>query len=605
MNWFFSSGDAPFFFIEQLQTFSLFPNLWIGENEFGQSALPILWIDYPFRFITFLLFQLGFSWFWIDKFWWGLVLLLCVFCSYRFTKSWIGSLVYSTNTYILLLFDGGQIGVALAYGIFPLVVYYAMQFFSQHVSLRYAMKFGLSLGVLTFLDIRIAYIFYVFIFFLILKRSYEKKFIISKFIVLPFFIVLAINSFWIIPSLFFKGGITTSHMYQTSQQNDLSFFSVADFPHTLSLLHPNYPENIFGRVYFLKPEFLFIPVLAFSVFFIQKKQSDLIFFGILGLVGSFFAKGVHEPFGQVYEFFFRYVPGFFLFRDPTKWYVMTAVSYAILISGLFQTTSKKFIKLLFIVFWIFCLRYVFLGYVTGNMSPPSVSDDYIMLKNMLVNDRNFGRVLWLPIPEKHGFRNEIHPAVSVNSILSESSPSGIVRLFETDEVYASLRVYGISYVVVPEDTEKKIFLDDYSFNPHARNAIVEVLDRISYLQKHEKFKNLSVYSFSNLYDPIRFNGEGIPIASEKEDIWRMKLGKRENEGILHVDFSYDPHWKVEVGDHVISPIQSDRNFMKFIIPQGNEEYAVLRYASSSIASIAAIISWISVISLVLFIIIKR
>ena len=37
-------------------------------------------------------------------------------------------------------------------------------------------------------------------------------------------------------------------------------------PHALSLLHPNWPENLFGKVYFLQPEFLILPILAFSAF---------------------------------------------------------------------------------------------------------------------------------------------------------------------------------------------------------------------------------------------------------------------------------------------------------------------------------------------------
>jgi hypothetical protein len=59
MNFFFSSGDAPFFFEEQLKMLRFLPDLWRGQEGFGVSSLPLLWIDYPFRTITFILAKLG------------------------------------------------------------------------------------------------------------------------------------------------------------------------------------------------------------------------------------------------------------------------------------------------------------------------------------------------------------------------------------------------------------------------------------------------------------------------------------------------------------------------------------------------------------------
>ncbi|MEK9184848.1 MAG: hypothetical protein AAB866_01630, partial [Patescibacteria group bacterium] len=43
------------------------------------------------------------------------------------------------------------------------------------------------------------------------------------------------------------------------------------------------------------------------------------------------AKQPFPPFGQINVWLFQHFPGMIMFRDPTKWYVLTAVSYAILI----------------------------------------------------------------------------------------------------------------------------------------------------------------------------------------------------------------------------------------------------------------------------------
>ena len=62
---------------------------------------------------------------------------------------------------------------------------------------------------------------------------------------------------------------------------------------------------------------------------IIKKQ--IRFFLILSLLGVFLAKGSNEPFGQIYIWLFEHIPGFVMFRDPTKWYMLIAVSYSVLI----------------------------------------------------------------------------------------------------------------------------------------------------------------------------------------------------------------------------------------------------------------------------------
>src|SRR5437762_871250 len=111
MNWFFASGDAPFFFFEQLRQLQFFPDLWRGEEGFGVSYLPSLWVSYPFRLITLILSKLGFSWFVIDKLWWLGIFGLAVYGSYRLAKyvgipqhfRFITTIIYSTNTYFLLL----------------------------------------------------------------------------------------------------------------------------------------------------------------------------------------------------------------------------------------------------------------------------------------------------------------------------------------------------------------------------------------------------------------------------------------------------------------------------------------------------------------------
>jgi len=128
--WYFAGGDAGFYFAEQLQRLSWLPVSWHSEFGFGVSTLVRMWFDYPYQLFLKLLSSFGFSWFIIDKVLWLVVLVLGTYSSYTLGKyifekklpAAFTSLVYMINTYSLLLFAGGQIGVALAYAFAPFVL---------------------------------------------------------------------------------------------------------------------------------------------------------------------------------------------------------------------------------------------------------------------------------------------------------------------------------------------------------------------------------------------------------------------------------------------------------------------------------------------------
>ena len=148
-------------------------------------------------------------------------------------------------------------------------------------------------------------------------------------------IAAVVNAFWVIPMAVMKNNPLESLGSAYTSIDALKFYSFADFSHALSLLHPNWPENLFGKTYFLQSEFVIIPLIAFaSLLFIGQRadsKKQIVFFSILALIGAFLAKGAQEPFGSVYQWMFTHVPGFVMFRDPTKWYVLVALGYSVLV----------------------------------------------------------------------------------------------------------------------------------------------------------------------------------------------------------------------------------------------------------------------------------
>ncbi len=567
MNTYFAFGDAPFFFQEQLKEISWLPSVWDGAHGLGNGVIAQLWIDYPIRLFIKLAYVMGLNWWSIDKMLWVSAVIMSVVSIWKLSRyifqsrfiSTLSVIIYSLNTYVLMLFDGGQRGVMLAYSFAPYVVYRFISsideiFRTQRLQYLRNIQNGVIFAILIAFDLRLAYlvgwILIAYCIFSMFFSNFPKNKLTLLVVILgitlgtSLFISLLVHAYWILPMLFVHDGLMLAEEYTSAGM--LKFLSVADFSHALSLLHPNWPENLFGKVYFLQPEFLLIPVVGFSSLLfgswikdrgswietqgsrikdhgswikdnqshpkskIQNPTSNIqypvSFFLLLVLVGAFFAKGVQQPFGGIFEWMFEHIPGFVMFRDPTKFYLYIALGYSMVIpvalNGLWIMDHGSWIDrtrswimnraglknksrlqhpisiiqypiaILFIVFWLFTIRPVFLGTLSGNFRPKAVSSDYIRLKDVLVRDANPSRVLWLPSAEKFSYASDIHPIISSEVLLKTSSVSGMLKKIHSSDFQQLLYVAGVKYVVIPIDIWKRMFLVDYKFAPEEREKLM-------------------------------------------------------------------------------------------------------------------------------------
>lgn len=489
--WYFAAGDAGFHFAEQIRQMSWLPVTWHPEYGFGVSTVARLWFDYVYALILKIFSSIGFSWWFIDKLLWFAVFALSVCSAYKLasyilgnrTSAILASIIYVSNTYILLLFGGGQIGVSLAYAFAPLVFFRIIKYGNSN--LREQIINGLCLALLVAFDLRIA--------FLVVAATVFWWYRSLIFL----FVAASVHSFWILPIGLARGGISDLGEQFTSP-GMLKFLSVADFSHALSLLHPNWPENLFGKVYFLQPEFLVLPLLAFSalLFFkyqITKNKKQILFFALLALLGAFFAKGVNEPFGGIYAWMFTHIPGFIMFRDPTKFYLYTAIGYSVLVPYTFYCLShalkdfryKQFIVycllIVFVFFWFFSLRAVFTGQVTGNFRPAPLPEEYVQLKDMLIADSIGSRTLWIPQKENYAFASDTHPMFATQSAFVKD-PFFIEKISRM----------GVRYVIVPPDVYKRLFLTDYRYDPSLRTGLIDTLQQTS-LKQNRSFSDIAVF----------------------------------------------------------------------------------------------------------------
>jgi len=347
-NWFWkgviSSGDAPFWFSEAIKKFPSFPFLWSESGLGGYQA--VLGHFFYFIFLPKFLSFFNLSWGWIERicFYW-LFLTLGAFSSWYLAKTviprcefkFLSVLIYLFNTYILMIVSGGQVSIFLAYAIAPLVLglFINLLTSSRVKELKNLIIAGVVLSLQVGFEPRITLItMMAFGFYCLFYINQLKSLRVWLRLIFPVLIAFFLHFYWIFPSLVLRKSPFSSEVIASDW---VSFLSFANFSNTFSLLHPFWPENIFGKTYFMKPEFLFLPILAFiSLLFIENLDSlrakkNILFFGLLAIIGSFLSKGINLPLGEVYRWLFNNVPGMNLFRDPTKFYILLALSYSVLI----------------------------------------------------------------------------------------------------------------------------------------------------------------------------------------------------------------------------------------------------------------------------------
>lgn len=661
---YFITGDWRFFWTENIGNFAHLPSAWdsILNTGIGGPATGTLWITSFLNFTAFFS-RLGFSWNLIEFLFWFLPAIFLSFfgAQYLFTsifpsnKKWslLAGFIYLFNTYYLMIFSGGQMGVCLAYSLAPFVL---ARFIKNHKkpSVSNEILFALLLALQLLFDPRLVYItLFIIIFYSLFNiRQFiiSKKYFITDFAI-PFLIALLLHFFWIFPLI-----ITKNSGSLNTYTGGANFFSFAKFENTISLLHPNWPENIFGKVYFMRPEFLLIPILAYSsILFtnnknIQTKNNALIF-ALLGLLGSFLSKGTNEPLGQIYLFLYNHVPGFFLFRDPTKWYILIATSYCVLIPFSVKNTYEKLKSLRNIKFFpktyqnkflgqavlnfktnykfkilniqnIFLisvfLYFVFLIYpyfISRNLiRPRAVPSDYVHLKDMLVNDKEFSRTLWIPQWQRFGYYSDNHPAIGRGELLGSLNAEKEITILKKPGINKLLNLFSVKYIIVPYDSEGEIFITDRNYDQKLYNNVIKELNSIFWLKRVDGFEKIAVYKISGSYGHF-WTVSGDKILSKnlvyKEinpaDYSLNSLNISKGDKLIFSE-SFNKGWVLEFDGKEILSDKYNGELNSFVFPKNGNYTVSVIYKPQQWVNLGfkiSVISLISILSLLMYFKLKK
>ncbi len=600
-------GDWPHFFKESLQSLSFFSPSWnaVYGNGLGGPVVNYT-LDQYLHFTAFLTRFYDFPWVWIYKmFWFFPVVLFSVYSTVRLYKTMFGDgevlpsmlavVIFATNTYILMLTAGGQMGIALAYSLTPLVLTYYI-LLARVASARNVIITGLVLALQVMLDLRVAYITLIAVLLYYLMRvstvTLRRIFGICFSIGIPIVIAVVVHASWTLPLLFLRQNPFESLGQNYTAVDMVKFLSFADFPHAFSLLHPNWPENIFGKIYFMRPEFLVLPILAFvGLLFIGKARDDqkrnVLFLAVLALLGGFLAKGANPPLGDLYVLAFEKVPGFVMFRDATKFYLLVSLSFSMLIpfalSGVSSWLKRtyRFSSLIaapliftaFLLFWSIMIREAVFSNLGGTFSKRVVPNDYFQLKDFLYSKPGYFRVLTVPRWQRFIYSSDMHPLVDASYLFNTQEFGALPDLVSKSQDYLS--ELSIRYIMIPDDSQGEIFLKDRKYDKDQYTDTVKGLEKIPWIKKVFVAGNIIVFETRDYKDRF-WSEEEKNITYQVDDSTKYIVNVKASAPFtLHFSESYSPNWTAYSNNQALALTRSKNDLMQLSLDPGDHTVALV------------------------------
>ncbi len=545
----FTSGDWWYIGIQRYLDFRHFSPIWVTEGLGNTSAVP------PFYFIRFLEglttyvggnFALNEKVFFFVPITFGASLGTYLFLRQYFKPflAFVGSIIFAFNTAMLFNY-AGALTIGTAYALTPLALYLFRQYLRHPKDRRLLIGTALSWAVMASYEQRITLLVIalsggLFLFNCLVAGSawhYARGRIwpLTKIFVLLF----ALHAFWLLPYVVnARSGVTFSDLL--SQR---LFESFSDVQNALTLFHPFWTgERPATFILQIIPLYAWmLPILAFGGLLIRTKRNmirehkEVAYWAFVALIGVFMVKQVNEPFVGTYPWIFTHVPGFSAFREASKFYLLVAIAYAVLVPYTLavlkqfadEHTKPKQIWIGRIAFGAASAMILLLfglnmkPLVTGELRtlyiPRHMPADYAKLEQFVGKQSEYFRLLWLPTNSRWGVQSNQHPSVRAiqveqggwlsqlgglkgGELTQTTQRDKVTRLLAQNSSDTFMDRASVKYVVVPlrdsanEDDFFRYYGDD-------RNYYVQQLNATKYLRRIDiGTSNLAVYENLN-YQP--------------------------------------------------------------------------------------------------------
>ena len=460
-------GDAPFFYPENLKELFNIPYVWdVRNSNFGSPQLLTLWLYLPTFLLGFLHNIFGFQHEIVIRLIFYFSFLVCgslgmnsLLKRLNFSElaRAFGVLFYILNTYSLVLIDGGQIGVLLSYGLFPLALVTFLRFMEKNSMKNFFLAVTGHLLIFN-IDLRIALVLMLFEtiwLVLLIEKDKTKGFVKILKIYLT---ILGLCSFWIIP--FLEGIGKTDAGISQDTSNFIGLFNA------FYLFQPHFPNNEFGELAKTPIYFIFLPVIFFTG--LLKRNKFAVKISLLFLLFVFLAKGSGFFLGEIYSFVVNNMPLGNAFRDSSKFYIPAILTASILLSNSTDFIKENFnrsrliwMSLIYLAI-LLTIYPAFAGNLSGVLGRSPDKTDFYKISELIQSEGYAFRTLWFRERPSLGYADWSHPALSANSLFQDrpfaSMIDGDYDLFgflHDGHISDWYELLGIKYIFYPPYERQK------------------------------------------------------------------------------------------------------------------------------------------------------
>lgn len=351
----------------------------------------------------------------------------------------IGSLFFMFNPLITLHLLNAQMDILMVIGLIPLVLaLYVKGLESQN---KVYLIFIIFLSIFIFsTNLTVSGLFLILMFLfglycLIIYSAQAKQILI--YTLLMFAGILLINCYWLLPFIY-KTFIIKESIYTPS---DYFQFLVNQFNQignvvrlvSFNLSTTNYPfMKFYQSAIFIFTSWLIVAIIACNLFF--KKSRLEVFLFILAIIFIFFAAGTNPPFGKIYGWLWDHLPGFNLYRGPTKWAILFMLIYSVLIGLIVYRISDSSKKIIFYPFALLFILVILVngtpilsGNLKGWLVPISVPENYYQFKDWLANQSGDFKT-WI-MPRQNWYIKYNWSKYDLTDIINFLTPKPIIEEF--------------------------------------------------------------------------------------------------------------------------------------------------------------------------------
>ena len=371
---------------DSFEKFGYFP-LW---NHYVFSGVPFFAMNfsqlfYPFT-VLFLFFPTDyvFTYFYMINFFLGGLFMYFLMRTLKLDKfsSFITAIIYIFNARIVAYIFSGEINMMSMLILTPLIF-----LFSELSIQKNRFFYGIFAAIfvaLIILGAHLQYVLYIYFYlslyflfrvYYLAKENKEIYACIKPVFILVSIIVLSIllSSIQFLPNL----ELSKHHIRADKVNYDYASRTSLPFRHLITILIPNFFGSFLNGTYWGIPSywniaiyFGILPLILVTFSFFRKNKYS-VFFAIMALLSLFIAFGKFTP---VHYILFKLIPGFNLFRAPSRILFFFMFSLSIL-SGFgtnFLISNKKnqykkillvYVRILIVIFAISLLSFIFI-YIT-------------------------------------------------------------------------------------------------------------------------------------------------------------------------------------------------------------------------------------------------